>query len=145
MTELWESITGWLGQQGNLLLWGSISSAVMFFGSLAVIPWLVSRIPEDYFLHKQPPPSRNLGSHPAILLVVHLVRTAVGLLFLALGIVMLFLPGQGLLTMLIGLMLIWFPGKYRLEKWLVHQPGILKSINWLRGKRGNLPLRVKEE
>jgi hypothetical protein len=58
---------------------------------------------------------------------------------------MLFLPGQGLLTMLIGLMLIWFPGKYRLEKWLVHQPGILKGINWFRGKRGNLPLRVKDE
>ena len=38
MTELWESITGWLGQQENLLLWGSITSAVMFFGSLAVIP-----------------------------------------------------------------------------------------------------------
>jgi hypothetical protein len=58
---------------------------------------------------------------------------------------MLFIPGQGLLTMLIGLMLIWFPGKYRLEKRIIHRPGVLKGINWLRKKRGNLPLRISDE
>jgi len=145
MSELWQSVTDWLGQQENLLLWGSLFSVVMFFGSLAVIPWLVSRIPDDYFLHKKQQPSKTFSSHPAILLVVQLVRTAFGLLFLTLGFAMLFIPGQGLLTMLIGLMLIWFPGKYRLEKRIIRRPGVLKGINWLREKRGNLPLRISDE
>jgi hypothetical protein len=78
-------------------------------------------------------------------LVVQLVRTAFGLLFLILGFTMLFIPGQGLLTMLIGLMLIWFPGKYRLEKRIIRRPGVQKGINWLREKRGNLPLRISDE
>ncbi|MFQ6608993.1 MAG: hypothetical protein ACE5EE_10760 [Fidelibacterota bacterium] len=143
MKELWKSLTLWLGQQENLFFWGSIVSAVIFFGSLVIIPWLVSRIPYDYFLYDEQPPLRKFGSHPAILLVFHLVRTAFGLLFFILGFIMLFLPGQGLLTMLLGLMLIWFPGKYELEKWFIRQPGILKGINWLRKKRGNQPLVIK--
>ncbi len=145
MKELWKSLTLWLGQQENLFFWGSIVSAVIFFGSLAIIPWLVSRIPHDYFLHEEQPVSRTLGSHPVAILVVHLVRTAFGLMFLALGLAMLFIPGQGLLTILIGLMLIWFPGKYRLERWLVRRQGILTGINWLRKKRGNRPLMVSDE
>ena len=51
-----------------------------------------------------------------------------------------YLPGQGLLTLLIGLMLTDFPGKYRLEKRLIAQPGVLKAVNWLRARAGHPPL-----
>ncbi len=49
---------------------------------------------------------------------------------------MLVTPGQGLLTLLIGLLLLNFPGKYRLERWLVRRPGVLRTLNWVRRRRG---------
>jgi len=56
------------------------------------------------------------------------------------GIVMLVLPGQGILTIVIGLMLSNFPGKYRLERWLVMRPRVLRTINWLRQRSKRNPL-----
>ncbi len=53
--------------------------------------------------------------------------------------VMLVTPGQGIVTLLIGLLLMNFPGKYRVERWLVLQPGVLRGLNWLRQKRGHQP------
>jgi hypothetical protein len=32
-----------------------------------------------------------------------------------------------------------FPGKYHLERWLVLRPGVLKGLNWLRRRQGQLP------
>ena len=51
------------------------------------------------------------------------------------GILMLFLPGQGLLTLFLGILLIDFPGKYKTERWLISQPAIANSLNWLRKRR----------
>ena len=55
---------------------------------------------------------------------------------------MLFTPGQGILSILAGLLLMNFPGKFRLERWLVQRPGVLKSLNWLRARRGKAPFRL---
>ena len=35
-----------------------------------------------------------------------------------------------------------FPGKYRLERWLVTRPSLLKSLNAMRERRGRPPFRV---
>ena len=65
-----------------------------------------------------------------------------GAIFIVAGIAMIFLPGQGAITILIGITLTDFPGKYRLERWLVTRRPILRSINWLRERRGHPPLRT---
>ena len=68
-----------------------------------------------------------------------LLKNLLGAVLVALGVVMLFTPGQGILTLLAGLLLMNFPGKYRLECWLVQRPGVLRGMNWLRERHGEPP------
>jgi len=60
------------------------------------------------------------------------------------GIAMLVLPGQGILAILGGIELMDFPGKYRLERWIVSRPAVLRSVNWLRRRMGRPPLVFEE-
>jgi hypothetical protein len=106
------------------------------------IPWVVTRLPADYFDHRSRESWRESNGEPVVALLLGLVKNVLGAVLLVLGSVMLFIPGQGLLTMLIGLMLMNFPGKYRLERWLVRRPGVLKSLNWLRKKRDRPPFHL---
>jgi hypothetical protein len=130
----------WIGQH-DALLWtlGSVSVA-MFLGTLIVVPFLIVRIPADYFapVERQDPPAKR---HRApVRLLLHIGKNILGVIFLIAGLIMLMLPGQGILTILIGLVLLDFPGKYKLERWLVRRRPVLRSINWLRTKRGRPPL-----
>jgi len=115
-----------------LALMGLISLVSILLLILA-IPWLICSIPTDYFV-------ADLPSRPSALRHYHyilfLLRNVLGGLFVLIGIVLLFLPGQGLITIILGLLLMQFPGKYRLERWLIRKPGLLKTVNWLRIKRG---------
>jgi hypothetical protein len=110
--------------------------------TLMAIPWVVTRLPADYFDHRQREVWRQSNDEPVAALLLGLFKNVVGAVLLVLGVVMLFTPGQGLLTILVGLLLMNFPGKYRLERWLVQRPGVLKSLNWLRENRGRPPFRV---
>lgn len=125
-----------------LLAWLALSSALVFVVSLVTVPWLVARIPTDYFRADERPLLPWAGQHPLIRWPLLAMKNLAGLLFLAAGIAMLVLPGQGLLTMLAGIILMDFPGKFRFERWLIRQPAILGSINWLRRRRGREPLRL---
>ena len=78
--------------------------------------------------------------HPVLRVVGHIVKNAVGAVFLFAGFLMLFLPGQGVLTMLIGISMLDFPGKRKLEAKLIGQPTVLNVINHMRKKRGKPPL-----
>ncbi|MBC8519821.1 MAG: hypothetical protein H8D24_05390 [Gammaproteobacteria bacterium] len=142
--EWWQEISGWFSANEELLFWIGIGSAIMLVASIAALPWLVSRIPEDYFDHTKEPTVAPLKGHPAARFLVHLVRNLIGLVLIIAGILMLFLPGQGLLTLLLGIMMTHFPGKYHVEQWFIRQPGILTAINWFREKGGTAPLIVKE-
>lgn len=126
----------------TLLTWLALSSALVFAVSLATVPWLVGRIPTNYFRADERPMLPWAGRHPLVRWPLLVVKNLTGLLFLAAGIAMLVLPGQGLLTMLAGIILMDFPGKFRFERWLIRQPAILGSVNWLRRRRGREPLRL---
>lgn len=124
------------GQMMGLL---ALFSVIIFFGTLFLIPLLVARIPADYFASEQhQAPWRH--RHPLLRGVLFVARNAMGLLLLLAGVVMLFTPGQGVITVLIGLILMDFPGKYGLERKLVTQPAVLRSINWLRARAEQPPL-----
>ena len=125
--------------------WIASVSGLVFVGSLIVIPLLVARIPADYFTHRARHRTAWDEHHPVVRLVLIIAKNVLGAALLAAGITMLVLPGQGLLTMAIGLMLLDFPGKYRFERWLVGRPPVLRSINWLRARRGRPPLRLDLE
>ena len=135
----------WLQRNEALFWWMGIASVVMFVGSLLLMPWVLARLPADYFVRHKRPRSAIARQHPAVRIAVLVVRNVLGAVLLFAGIAMLVLPGQGILTILASLMLMTFPGKYRLERWAVRQQGLLRSINWLREKANRDPMEMPDD
>lgn len=121
------------------LLWSGVLSLVAVVATLIGAPWVIGRLPAGYFVRERRESWRRLGGEPLIAQVLALVKNAVGLLLVLLGLIMLITPGQGILNLLAGLLLMNFPGKYRLERWLVSRPGVLPALDWLRERRGEPP------
>lgn len=129
----------------SLLLILGVASVVIFLLSLALIPWIILRIPADYFAQPQRRSLVPQNLHPSIRILLLLLKNAVGLIIVLLGIAMLVLPGQGLLAILIGVALLDFPKKYQLQRWLISRGPVLKSANWLREKGNKPPLEMDAE
>ncbi len=120
------------------------TSVIFFVGTLIVIPFILVRLPPNYFDERYP--RRWMPAyHPALRLTGFIIKNVVGAVFLAIGIALLFLPGQGILTILIGVSLLDFPGKRYIERKLIGQPTVLKAINAMRAKYDKLPLTVKDD
>lgn len=122
----------------------TIASVVFFVGTLIAIPFILVRLPPHYFDERHP--RRWMpGRHPALRLLGLIVKNAAGAVFLAVGIALLFLPGQGILTILIGVSLLDFPGKRYIERKIVGQPAVLKAVNALRAKYDKPPLTMTDD
>jgi uncharacterized membrane protein SpoIIM required for sporulation len=116
-----------------------IASAAMLVISAVLIPYLIVRLPADFYAESNH--RRRLFQHRPLLRIVFLmVKNTFGWLLLVAGILMLVLPGQGILTILAALALLDFPGKRALEMRILHRPVILNGINWLRRRAGREPL-----
>ncbi|MCC5856126.1 MAG: hypothetical protein JJU10_10695 [Idiomarina sp.] len=128
-------LPSWLEWIEPWLPWLALTGFVTFTASLVLIPILVVKMPADYFSsHKRPrrwTRSRRL---------YYVARNILAFFLLLAGIAMLILPGQGLLTILIAVMVSDVPGKYRLQRWLIAQPGVFKSLNWIRKRYDAEPL-----
>lgn len=124
------------------LAWIGVGSFLTFVLSLILIPWLLVRIPADYFSENRRPIPHPFGDHPAVRMTVLIAKNLLGVCFFILGFILLFLPGQGLLTLFIGLVLMDYPGKYSLERRVISYPAILKPINALRERAGREPLSL---
>jgi hypothetical protein len=122
----------------------AIFSVVIFLGSLIVIPWIIGRMPEDYFLEKKRHVAKLRQYHPLVYFLIRLLKNLAALVLIIAGFIMLFTPGQGLLTMLVGLGLSDFPGKYTLERKIVRNKKIFKALNWVRKRAGAVPLLYPE-
>lgn len=131
----------WITIDQETIWWLAVFSLISFIATLAIVPVLVIRIPEDYFAetkrHRWEPWAHQ---HPVIRWTLLIAKNILGYLFIILGIAMLVLPGQGTLTILIGVMFINFPGKYRLERWVIMRGPVLRVINKLRHRAGHAPL-----
>lgn len=136
------ALMSWLSAHPLLLAWMGGASLVVFFGSLGIIPWLVSKIPANYFAHESRSPTHWKYAHPLLRLLVLIVKNLAGWILLLAGIAMLVLPGQGLLTILMSLILMDYPGKFQLERWVISHPGLLRFINRLRARRGKPALII---
>jgi len=119
------------------LLIGAVVFVVSFAISLAIVAFIMVKIPADYF-HKDRP--RHLWSDkpPAIRYLGIIGKNLLGVVLVLLGIVMSVpgVPGQGFLTILLGIMLLDFPGKRNLEYKIVSRPQVLEKINKLRHRFG---------
>ncbi|MEM7255277.1 MAG: PGPGW domain-containing protein [Pseudomonadota bacterium] len=119
----------------------AIVSAITFFGSLALLPYLIVRLPDDYYLTPDVDSTGEPRAWRSVALA--LARNTLGAILLLAGIVMLVLPGQGLLTILAALALMDFPGKRRAERRILSNPKVLSAANWIRERAGRKPLRLR--
>jgi Putative transmembrane protein (PGPGW) len=126
------------------LIWLTAVSIVFFIGTLIAIPFILVRLSADYFDVRVPRPWMQ-NHHPVLRVAGHILKNAVGAVFLFAGFLMLFLPGQGVLTMLIGISMLDFPGKRKIEAKLISQPTVLGVINGMRKKYGKPPLVLAPE
>jgi len=128
-----------------LLLWSGALSLLAVVAAIVGVPWVLARLPADYFSQPRREAWRLAGGEPVLARLAGLAKNLLGLVLVVLGVLLVFTPGQGLLTILAGLLLMNFPGKYRLERALVAQPGVLRGLNWLRQRRGRAPFEAPRE
>lgn len=141
MTELFD----WIRSHDVLLTWLAVGSVVMFFGSLLLVPWIVVRIPADYFAESARGHRRWEQFPRPLRWLLTLGKNALGIVFVVAGLAMLLLPGQGLLTIVFGLLLLDFPGKFQLERWLITWRPVRRSVDYLRERAGRDPLIIDHE
>ena len=136
-------IIQWIEGNEVVLGWLAALSAVTFVGSLAAVPWLIARVPHDYFAsggaHHIPWAER----HPIVRAALIVGKNVLGSMFVVAGLLMLVLPGQGVLTIVVGIVLLDFPGKQPMLRRIIAQPPVLQSANWFRKRAGKQPLIVE--
>src|ERR1700681_2164940 len=110
MSHLLTESFAFITTQGVIL--GILLFAVTFCGSLAVISFILVRVPSTYFQESHP---RDflVERHAAISWAGVIAKNLLGTVLVLLGILMSIpgVPGQGILTILLGVMLLDFPGK----------------------------------
>lgn len=119
----------------------AIGSLILFLLSLIFIPWLITKLPSDYFTDETRHESKIHDSHPVIYHSIRLLKNILGGILIIAGIFMLVFPGQGILTILVGIGLADFPGKFKLMRKIAQQPPVFKSMNWIRRKTNQEPLQ----
>ena len=130
----------WIGEHQMIFWLIGAASLAIFLITLFTLPAIIVRIRPDYFAHEKRPPSRWVNCSAPVRGVILVAKNVLGFVLIAMGMVMLGLPGQGTLTMLVGFLLIDFPGKYRVECWLVRRRSVARPINWLRHRAGREPM-----
>ena len=122
-----------------------VTFVVTFAVSLAVVGALLVKLPANYFQDRH---ERGLwiDQHPIVRWIGVILKNALGVALIALGLVLSLpgVPGQGLLTILLGVMLLDFPGKRRLERRIIGRPRVLDRVNRLRARFGKPPLILTE-
>ena len=139
-----EKIISWSSMNSDLIfLLGSLSVFILII-SVFMMVLIISFLPEDYFKSE----NRNLISsvqnsrYPLLKLLALITKNFFGVLLFLSGILMLVLPGQGILTIITGLVFIDYPGKYKFERKLLRQKGVINSINWIRSRLSKPSLKV---
>ena len=105
-----------------------------------MIPYLLIRIPHDYFTKSYVKPEKI--QHPVLKFLELVIRNTIGLLLVVFGIIMLFTPGQGLISLITGLSLIDFPYKKQVERKIISIPKVLLVINNIRRNQKHSDLLI---
>lgn len=134
-----------LGIPSHWIGWLAATSLATFVISGVALPWLLTRLPEDYFTETDGPVRPPWPRQRALYWSWRLLKNLLGVVLLAAGVIMLLTPGQGILTILAGLWLMDLPGKRRWERQLVGRPKVFASINWIRRKAKRPPLQAPRQ
>lgn len=135
----------WINVSESTLWYVGIISIMTFVGSLLLVPILIIKLPENYFLSAQRSATGMKLKHPVRHFMMKTLKNMAGIALILCGVVMLVIPGQGLLTILLGIFLMDFPGKYHFEQRLVQQKKVLESLNWIRLRANKPKLNIPEK
>lgn len=129
----------------QLVGWFAAAALATFVVSGIALPWLLTRLPADYFTEPASDGHPAWPRHIALYWTWRLLKNVLGVVLLLAGVVMLVTPGQGILTILAGLWLMDLPSKRRWERHLICRPKVSASINWIRRKAGQPPLQIPKD
>jgi hypothetical protein len=115
---------------------GSLGSLVLV---AIAVPVIVIELPAGYFARAERAELRWWARHPLVRWPLRVVKNAVAVVLIVLGLLLLLLPGQGLLTIAVGVLLLDFPGKFHLERRIVGRPRMLRMFNRIRARAGKPP------
>jgi hypothetical protein len=135
----------WFNNNGPLVVVLLGVSTLTFLAGLVLVPWLIVRIPADYFVRPRPPQLAWQRRHPVLRWSWRIFKNALGVALLAGGLVMLFTPGPGLISIFVGISLLDLPYKRAMEQRLISQPVVHRAINRMRAKYGRPPLELPQE
>ncbi|MBN2652199.1 MAG: PGPGW domain-containing protein [Spirochaetales bacterium] len=127
-----------LAEHKRFFFYFSLASFVVFVVSLLSMPYLIAKIPEDYF-SKNFSQRRERRQFSGRFIIFSLIKNLIGSVILLGGVIMLFVPGQGLLTIFAGMFVMDFPGKHRLEAWFLSKPSVQDGLNFFRKKMNKQP------
>ena len=108
----------------------SIASIAMSIAGVAAVPWMVCRMPADWFSRAPQHWTERLRAAP----VATVARNALGLALVLLGIALLFLPGQGVLTIMLGVVLTDLPLRDHGLRWVASRPRLAAQMQRWRSK-----------
>lgn len=129
----------WISKE--TLLWVSTASGIGLLIIAIVIPWLIVKMPVDYFSH--PKRYNRLDRKPAMVRIpLRILKNILAIVLLVLGGIMFLTPASGLFPILLGVVLADFPGKHKLERWILCRDSIRNSMNWLRRKFRRKPVEM---
>lgn len=140
----WQSIRDTLFST-EVVVATTITTVVLVAASIAAVPFMVVRLPADYFAQPRPPLARRFraASFGGKCLIV--LKNLGGVVLVLLGLAMLVLPGQGILTVLFGLVLLDLPKKHHIERKIVARPAIRKALTRLRARFDRPPFEFHDE
>jgi hypothetical protein len=129
----------WISKE--TLLWVSTASGIGLLIIAIVIPWLIVKMPVDYFSH--PKRYNRLDRKPAMVRIpLRILKNILAIALLVLGGIMFLTPASGLFPILLGVALADFPGKHKLERWILCRDSIRNSMNWLRRNFRRKPVEM---
>jgi len=131
-----DQVAEWIRTNDVLVAVAIALSVVAFLGGIIGVPFLLARLPADYFVVQRP----EQRKHP----VVHVVRNILAVIVILLGLAMLVLPGPGVIATLLGVSLLTFPGKRKLEIRILRSHHVCRAINWIRQRAKRAPLQFPE-
>lgn len=127
-------LTSWLSQHSTTAAVLGVLSLVLLTITLLATPWLLAKLPEDYFARPPKHISYSLGR-----MAFSTLKTMIGITIICIGFIMMLTPGPGLVCLVLGLALCEFPGKHHLLIKLVSHPQVFSALNWIRKKAGKPP------
>jgi len=129
-----DQAANWLSQHTGIVALVGLFSFVLLAVSLLATPWVLAKLPVNYFSNPPQRPPLTLRR-----MFTSTLKTVLGVLMLLTGIVMMFTPGPGLVCLVLGMALCEFPGKHQLMGRFVSQSNVFSALNWLRAKAEKPP------